>query len=112
MRVFIKQLVEPPPSAAAVATGIAAAPGGQAGATALVARKNIVTIVAPGNGVSLTVVLGNAQRLWNAGSNVLTIYPLQGTAFLGSGANVPTTLGMGDTGEWTFDGMSTWYASP
>jgi hypothetical protein len=112
MRVFITQLDTPPPVPAAVATGISAQPGGQAAATALTAKCNIVTNVAAGTGVQLTVLVGQRQRVWNAGGNTLLVFPPLNTAFLGSGTNVAVTLASLATNEWTFDGVSTWYVSP
>ncbi len=63
MKVVITQTDMPPPIPAGAAGGIVAAPGGQAGATALTARVNILTNVASGTGVVLTNILGSQQTV-------------------------------------------------
>lgn len=109
MIVAITQLDTPPPFTAAVATGIAAQAGGQASATPLTARRNIVTLAAAGDAVALGVILGNEQKVFNATAVALGVYPPSGTQVQGLGLNVPYQLAAGAVATFTFDGISTFY---
>lgn len=111
MKVFITQFGVPPPASAAIATNIAASPGGQSGATPLTARRNIVNIVGSGNGVLLQVIPNGEMRVYNEGTNALLVFPPQGTAIKGLGMNVAGTIPPGGNATYQFDGMFTWYPS-
>jgi len=109
MKVIVTQLDTPPPFLAAVVTGIAAQAGGQAGATPLTGRRNIVTLGSAGMAVKLEIILGNEQKVFNALAVALEIYPTEGTQILGYGLNVPQQLAPGGVAVFTFDGIDTWF---
>lgn len=111
MRVIITQLDIPPPVPAAVAAGIVAQPGGITGAKALSARINIVSVVAAGTGVKLTLLGGQRQEVFNRSGFSLTVYPAGGTAIEGNGVNVPVTIANSGAATFTFDGVQTWLVS-
>ena len=111
MRVTITQLDVPPPIPAAVVAGIVAAPGGQANATLLTGRANIVSTIAPNTAVKLQILLTRQMTVFAAGGRLLTVYPIEGTAFQGSGINVPSMIADGGNATFTFDGVQTWYIS-
>jgi hypothetical protein len=112
MRVTITQLDEPPAIPAFVVNGVVAAPGGQTGATLLRGVANIVTVGAVGNGVKVNAASGSGrQEVLNRCGFDLLVYPTEGTAFEGYGANVPVTVpGLPAVGNatFTFDGVSVW----
>ena len=77
-----------------VAAGIVAGGGGQAGATKLSSPINVVSDVAPGNGVK---VVGETegvprQEILNTGTVDLTVYPRDGATFKGLTPGDPVTL--------------------
>lgn len=109
MRIIVTQLDAPPPIPAAVATGIVAQPGGQAGATLLTAQRNIVTTVSVNCGVTLQAILGSYQWIFNAGTNLLLAFPPSGTLILGNATGVAVGIPPGGSSGFTFDNVSTWY---
>ena len=112
MRVFITQLDMPPPIPAAFATGIVAAPGGQSGATLLLARSNNVTNVASGTGVLLNAgILGGFQHIYDRGAYPLLVFPPLAAGTEGYGLNVATELVVGGGAGFQFDYVSTWLVS-
>ena len=111
MRVILTQLDVPPPIPIPVVTSINAQPGGQAGATALTARINIVTVAAPGTAVLLQILGGNRQVVFNRSGATLTVYPPLGTQIEGNGLNVPETIANGGVATFTFDTVQTWLVS-
>ena len=111
MKVTITQLNVPPPIPAAVVAGIVAMPGGQANATPLTGRVNIVSTIAPNTGVKLSILLTHQQTVMARGGRPLTIYPIEGTAIEGNGVNVPVTIADLGTATFTFDGLLTWLIS-
>ncbi len=77
-----------------VAAGIVAGGGGQAGATKLSSPINVVSDVAPGNGVK---VVGETegvarQEVLNTGTVDLTVYPRDGATFRGLTPGDPVTV--------------------
>ena len=111
MRIIYTPLNVPPPVPSAIAAGIVAAPGSQATATVLTAQVNIVSTVAANTGVVLSILTTGRQEVFNAGAQLLTLYPTLGTLFQGQGVNVPVTLPVGGHATFTFDGTLTWYIS-
>lgn len=108
MRVIVTQLDVPPPIPAPVVGAIVASPGGQANATALRARDNIVTTASAGWGVVLQVLQPGLQRVFNRSGVALTVYPSLGTQIEGNGLNVPVTIANGGDAEFVFDTVQTW----
>lgn len=78
------------------ATGIAATGTTQGTATALTAADNFVSTVAAGAGVILSASTtgGDEQSVYNAGANVLKVYPPSGAAINQLAANAPVLLGV------------------
>jgi hypothetical protein len=111
MKVIITQFDAPPPLPAALARGIVAQPGGQAGATPLLAKLNVVESVPPGTAVKLEVILGNQQTIFNESGELLPVYPTEGTQIKRYGPNVPQQIADGDATTFTFDGVQTWLVS-
>jgi hypothetical protein len=110
MRVFITQLNEPPAVPAQVATGLAAMAGGQTGAALLPAAVNIVTAGSAGQGRKLNAGIARQEVFARFGFDLL-VYPTEGTAIEGYGANVPVIVPAGTNATFTFDGVSLWLAS-
>ena len=108
MKVIITPWDVPPPIPAAVHAGIIAAPGGQANATALTARYNIVSVASPGWAVKLQAIQPAIQKVFNRSGVQLTIMPLEGTAIESGAINAPVTIANGGVAEFTFDGTQTW----
>lgn len=109
MRIIITPLNAPLPLPAAVATGITAQPGGQAGATPLTAVRHIVTSVSLQCGVLLQPVLGNYQWLFNATPNVLLVFPGSGMLIYSGALNAAMEIPGGGNAGFTFDGTNIWY---
>ena len=110
MKVSITQLNEPPAVPAQVATGLAATAGGQTGAGLLPAAINIVTAGSAGLARKLNAGIPRQEVFARFGFDLL-VYPTEGTAIEGYGANVPVTVPDGTSSTFTFDGVSLWLAS-
>ena len=108
MRVIITQLNVPPPIPAAVANGVAAAPGGQTGATVLAARWNIVTVGLAGNGVALQAIGGGRQGVCARTGYDLVVYPSAGTQIEGNGVNIPVVVANNGNSDFIWNGIAKW----
>lgn len=114
MRLVLTLLTQAPPIQSGVAYGIVALPGGQAGATRLIASTNIVSSVTAGTGVRVDTY-GNKlrQRIENAGSLPLLVYPpvdLSALAyyFQGLAPGAPLTLRPGEGIAVSYMGGAQW----
>lgn len=108
MRVIITQLDVPPPIPSAVVAGVMASLGGQANATPLRGRNNIVTYAGVGWAVMLQLIQPGVQRVFNRSGVPLTVYPPLGTQIEGNGLNIPVTIANGGQAEFVFDTVQTW----
>jgi hypothetical protein len=83
-------------SGSAASTGVYTAyvSGGQTDATILTDDICLVSTVGATNASVLMkdAVIGTVQEIWNAGANVLAIYPRSGQNFIGYSANAPYYL--------------------
>lgn len=112
MKVFITQMDAPPPIPNAIVAGIIASPGGQAGATPLRARINIVETIGAGTGVALSILQPARQEVFARGGSALILYPPLNTQIEANAVNAPVTMADGTHGTFTFDGEQTWLQSP
>lgn len=109
MKLVVTQLGQVPPAQSEVASGIVAQPGGQAGATVLTARVNVITVVAPGTAVRLAIVNGRyRQDVSNRSGEDLTVYPPEGHGFVGQPLDTPATLSDGDDAVFLYRGAEAW----
>lgn len=112
MRVTVTQLGDPPAIPSFIRNAVVAAPGGQTGATLLIARVNIVTTGATGNAVRLNAAIGGGrQEVFARFGYDLLVYPATGTAIEGDSANVPSVVRNGGNATFTFNGVDKWLAS-
>ena len=111
MRVIITPWDIPPPIPAAIVGGIVAQPGGQANATQITGRVNIVTSCASGGAVILGMLQPPRQQVFADAGAPVPVYPTLGTQIKGYAVNVPVTIADGDEVTFTFDGVTTWLIS-
>jgi len=97
--------------ASGTATGIAAAGGGQGGATALTAGVNIVT---SGSGGVILVAggpVGSQQTVVNRSGANITVYPGTGAAIEALSTNAGIVLPNGASSTFVYAATNQWYST-